>query len=112
MNNKMRNYIAKDLKELRRVALAKDESSLAARAVALEDLKYQLEENEFNLESYPEALQNTERVQLQMESHDNMSDYFGDIEQWFNDFDKGKNDEDDEDNLLDLLDEFEQEVYN
>lgn len=112
MNNRMRQYIAKDLKSLRRIASKKDVNSVTERNDALSDLTDVLEENGFNLDSYPEALQNTERVQTQMNSQDTMIDCLDSIKEWFADLDNGNNDEDDEDNLFDLLDEFEEESYN
>ena len=112
MNKQMRRYIASSLKDLRRIALSTEQDDVDDRASALQELEDILEENRDNLDNYPEALQNTERVQAQMESQDLMEEYLSDLKSWYDDLDAGNKDENDEDELFDLLDNIEQESYN
>lgn len=112
MNKQMRRYIASSLKDLRRIALSTEQDDVDDRAAALQELENILEENRDNLDNYTEALQNTERVQTQMESQDLMEEYLSDLKSWYDDLDDGNKDEDDEDELLDLLDNIEQESFN
>ena len=74
MNNRMRKSIRALLDELREVIGDADEDAVQAAQRILEELALILEENQDILDNYPEGLQDSERVQAQIEAQNVMEE--------------------------------------
>ena len=105
MNNRMRKSIRALLDELREVIGDADEDAVQAAQRILEELALILEENQDILDNYPEGLQDSERVQAQIEAQSVMEESLGNLSNYMEE----GNDYDVEDALMEI-DEFEEAV--
>lgn len=105
MNNRMRKSIRALLDELREVIGDADEDAVQAAQRILEELALILEENQDILDNYPEGLQDSERVQAQIEAQSVMEESLGNLSSFM---EEGI-DYDVEDALMEI-DEFEEAV--
>lgn len=105
MNNRMRKSIRALLDELREVIGDADEDAVQAAQRILEELALILEENQDILDNYPEGLQDSERVQAQIEAQSVMEESLGNLSSYMEE----GNDYDVEDALMEI-DEFEEAV--
>lgn len=105
MNNRMRKSIRALLDELREVIGDADEDAVQAAQRILEELALILEENQDILDNYPEGLQDSERVQAQIEAQGIMEESLGNLSNYMEE----GNDYDVEDALMEI-DEFEEAV--
>lgn len=104
MNRKMRKSIQVLLNELRQVIGDRDNDAIQAAQRLLEELALILEENQTLLDSYPEGLQNSERVQAQYEAQYVMESTLGVLSDYLEERDY------DVDNMLVEIEEFEDAV--
>ena len=105
MNNRMRKSIRALLDELREVIGDADEDAVQAAQRILEELALILEENQDILDNYPEGLQDSERVQAQIEAQSVMEESLGKLSSYLEE----GSDSDVEDALMEI-DEFEEAV--
>ena len=105
MNNRMRKSIRALLDELREVIGDADEDAVQAAQRILEELALILEENQDILDNYPEGLQDSERVQAQIEAQSVMEESLGNLSSYMEE----GGDYDVEDALMEI-DEFEEAV--
>lgn len=105
MNNRMRKSIRALLDELREVIGDADEDAVQAAQRILEELALILEENQDILDNYPEGLQDSERVQAQIEAQSVMEESLGNLSSFMEE----GSDYDAEDALMEI-DEFEEAV--
>lgn len=105
MNNRMRKSIRALLDELREVIGDADEDAVQAAQRILEELALILEENQDILDNYPGGLQDSERVQAQIEAQSVMEESLGNLSSFM---EEGI-DYDVEDALMEI-DEFEEAV--
>lgn len=105
MNNRMRKSIRALLDELREVIGDADEDAVQAAQRILEELALILEENQDILDNYPEGLQDSERVQAQIEAQGIMEESLGNLSNYMEE----GNDYDVEDALMEI-DEFEEAI--
>ena len=90
MNKRMRKSIRALLDELREVIGDADEDAVQAVQRILEELALILEENQDVLDNYPEGLQDSERVQAQIEAQSVMEESLGNLSSFMeegNDYD-------------------------
>ena len=105
MNNRMRKSIRALSDELREVIGDADEDAVQAAQRILEELALILEENQDILDNYPEGLQDSERVQAQIEAQSVMEESLGNLSSYMEE----GSDYDVEDALMEI-DEFEEAV--